>query len=290
VPGTQSARAPVARKRRGAEERPPSLALGVPLLVVAAVLLFWPLLVLARRSLEREDGGLGLDNYASVLTNGDYITSFLVTGALAAASTALALLACVPAALYIERERTRTSQALAIALTIPLSLPGIVIGFFVILFFGTTGLVPVLSEQATGTSYGRWAYTFFGLLLGYLYFNIPRVILTVRGAVAELSTEVIDAARTLGASPVYVYRHVIIPTLRPAIASASALALATAFGAFGTAATLSRGFRVVPLDIAASFTERFQPAIASTLSVLLACVTTLLLVLVSRAGQRRRTA
>src|SRR5699024_8568601 len=151
--------------------------------------------------------------------------------ALAVGSTVAALILCIPAAIYIEREATRSTRIVATALSIPLSLPGIVIGFFVILIFGTQGLVPVTSDSLTGSPIGRIAYTFIGLLIGYLYFNIPRVILTIRGAVSGLSTEVIEVARTLGASPLYVYRRVILPALRPAIASASALALATAYGA-----------------------------------------------------------
>lgn len=270
-------------RRPGPEERSPKLLLGLPLVVALAVLLIWPLVILAIRSVSGTESGNPFERYFAVLTDSGYLTSFGITGLLAFTSTLLALLLCVPAALYIERARTRTTQLVAVGLTIPLSLPGIVIGFFVILFFGTQGLIPVL----TGNPIGQIAYTFGGLLLGYLYFNIPRVILTVRGAAAELSTDAIDAARTLGASPLHVYTHVIIPTLRPAIANASALSLATAFGAFGTAATLSRGFRVVPLDIAASFTERFEPGVAATLSVLLAVVTTLILVVVNKLGERR---
>lgn len=276
----------VRRGDLGPEERRPSLALLVPLGIAVAFLLVGPLLVLLVRSI----GGLGapsLEVYGSVLSSGAYLRSFAVTTVLAVASTVLALILCVPAALYLERESTRTSRAIAAGLTIPLSLPGIVIGFFVILIFGTTGLVPTLSGELTGSAVGRIAYTFTGLLIGYLYFNIPRVILTVRGAVGEISEEVIDASRTLGASPFQVFMWVIVPTLRPAIAAASALSLATAYGAFGTAATLSRGFRVVPLDIAASFTERFEPQVAATLSVLLAVVTTAILVIVNRLGVRK---
>lgn len=267
------------RNRRGAE-RPTSLLLGLPLAVIVACLLLWPLGVLAIASLTSDTDGLTIDNYVEVLSNPDYLASFLWTSILAFGSTALALVLCVPAALYIERTDSRASRAIAVALTIPLSLPGIVIGFFIILVFGNTGLVPVV------TGFGDIAYTFSGLLLGYLYFNIPRVILVVRGAVAQVPHDTLDAARTLGASPWYVYQRVVIPALRPAIASASALSLATAFGAYGTAVTLSRGYRVVPLDIADSFTESFQPERAATLSVVLAIVTTLLLVGVSRLGEK----
>jgi putative spermidine/putrescine transport system permease protein len=240
---------------------------------------------LAIRSFVGDDGGFTIQRYADVLTSARYLRSFAVTSVLAVISTLLALLLCIPAAVYLERAGTRFARTVAVAMTIPLSLPGIVIGFFVILVFGTTGVVPVAIQQMTGSRALQIAYTFSGLLLGYLYFNIPRVVLVIRGAVAGTSVEAIDAARTLGASPLRVYWSVVLPSLRPAIASATALSLATAFGAFGTAATLSRGYRVVPLDIAAAFTERFQPELAATLSLLLAIVTTTVLVGIGRLGE-----
>jgi putative spermidine/putrescine transport system permease protein len=252
-----------------------------------ALLLVWPVGTLAMRSFLGEDGGITFSRYVEVLTNERYLRSFFITTALAVLSTVLALAMCIPAALYIERTGTKAAGVAAIALTIPLSLPGIVIGFFVILTFGMTGAVPVVIEQITGSRALQIAYTFNGLLLGYLYFNIPRAVLVLRGAAAGIPSEVLDAARSLGASPLKVYATVILPALRPAIANAAALSLATAFGAFGTAATLSRGFRVVPLDIAAAFTERFQPELAATLSVLLAIVTTAILVGVGRLGEGR---
>ncbi len=272
--------------RQGLEERKTSLMFLLPLLILAATLLILPVVTLAIRAVMTPDG-ITLERFFTVMTDQGYIRSLVITTILAIGSTALALLLCVPAAIYIERQDTRSTRIVATALSIPLSLPGIVIGFFVILIFGTQGLMPVTFNAILGSPIGRIAYTFSGLMLGYLYFNIPRVILTVRGAVGGLSTEVIEAARTLGASPLYVYRRVILPELRPAIASASALALATAYGAFGTAATLSRGFRVVPLDIAAAFTEKFQPELAATLSVLLALITTGILVGVNRLGIRK---
>ena len=93
-------------------------------------------------------------------------------------------------------------------------------------------------------------------------------------------------ARTLGLPPTAVFMRVIVPTLLPAIVSASTLSLATAYGAFGTAATLSRGVRVIPLEIAALFTERFQPDKAAALSILLGIITLSLMLLLGRAQRR----
>lgn len=263
------------------------LPMAGPLLVLLGAFLLWPLLTLALRSLEGETG-LTLAMYADLLGEDRYLRAFRNTAVLAISSTVVALFICTPAAIYIEGKRSLPQRIAAIALTIPLSLPGIVIGFFVIILLGRTGVVTDIIRDLTGARDPQLAYTFWGLLLGYVYFQIPRVVLVLRGAVNTISADTIDAARTLGLTSVGVYFKVILPTLMPALVNAASLSLATAFGAFGTAATLNRGYRVVPLEIAASFTERFEPERAAALSIMLAIVTISMLIGIGRLAEVRR--
>ena len=250
--------------------------------VVLGGFLFWPLLSLGLQSIFPSEGTFSMEMYRQVLLSKHYLSSFWNTFLISLLSTLIALVVCIPAGIYIEGDKGRDRKVLAVALTIPLSLPGIVIGFFVIISFGFTGVIPKLFEILTGTRRLAFAYTFYGMLLGYVYFQIPRVVLTIRGAVSNISQDVLDSARTLGASTLQSYWHVILPTLKPSIISAASLSMATGFGAFGTAATLSRGFRVVPLEIATAFTENFQPKLAGAMSITLVLVTTLMLFGINR--------
>ena len=84
-----------------------------------------------------------------------------------------------------------------------------------------------------------FAYSMAGLFVGYLYFSIPRVILTVMAAVGKLDPALEEAARSLGATPWQVMRDVVIPGLRPALIASGAICFATSMGAFGTAFTLA---------------------------------------------------
>lgn len=262
-------------------------SLAMPVVVLFALALIAPLVVLLRQSLMEEgSGSFTLANYAAVVTAPAYRRALLNSVLIAFASTLLALVLCLPVAIYIERSGSRYRNILAVALTIPLSLPGIVIGFFVILFFGLTGAIPQLFLLLTGERQFNIAYSFWGMLLGYLYFQIPRVVLVLRGAVSALSQDVIDVSRTLGAPAWRVYFDVLLPALFPALISAASVSLATAFGAFGTAATLSRGFRVLPLEIASSFTENFQVERAASLSLALAWLTTAILLGLGRFAER----
>ncbi len=250
-----------------------------PLILFGFVL--WPFITLGFESFNTEEGVFTFEKYIEVFTTKQYLDSFLNTFLLSLLSTLLALLICIPAGIYIESKQGKDRKFLAVVLTIPLSLPGIVIGFFVIITFGFTGVIPKLIELICGERHLTFAYTFWGMLLGYVYFQIPRIVLSIRGAVVNISQDVLDAAKILGASTFQTYMHIILPTLRPAIVMAASLSMATGFGAFGTAATLSRGYRVIPLEIATSFTENFQPKLAGALSIILVLITILILMFIN---------
>lgn len=263
----------------------------LPLITVLLFVLVWPLIRLGDLSLRGVN--VGVQGYVRILTSPRFLRSLWNTFSVSVASTSLGLFFCMPAAIFIESpSRSRAERFLkrtfVVVLSIPLSLPGIVIGFFIILFFGNTGLVPQVFEIVAGERRLQIAYSVGGILMGYVYFLIPRIILVIRGAVAKLSWETIDVARTLGASPFLIYGKVIFPALSGALLSAASLSIATAFGAFGTAATLSRGFKVVPLEIAAAFTENFQPETASAMSVILTAIVVTALLGLGGLGRRTR--
>jgi putative spermidine/putrescine transport system permease protein len=255
-----------------------------PLLVVFALALIWPLSTLALYSLRAGDA-LALSNYVEVVASRANLTSLGNTIVIAIASTALAMAICLPASLYVEgldAKPARRRVLLSAILAVPLSLPGIVIGFFVILLFGLTGAGPYIVEWLTGTRGPAIAYTFWGMLLGYLLFLVPRMMLMLRSAAASVSVDVLDAARTLGATDAQVFVHTIV--------ASSALGLSTALGAFGTAATLSRGYRVAALEIASAFTDSFQPNLAAAMSVLLTLVVIVMLTGVNSLNRRKNNA
>ena len=83
---------------------------------------------------------------------------------------------------------------------LPLAFPGVVVGFLIILLAGRQGLIGDLTNRVFGEKL-VFAYSIWGLFLGYLYFSIPRVILTIMAAVQKLDVRLEEAARSLGAGP-----------------------------------------------------------------------------------------
>jgi putative spermidine/putrescine transport system permease protein len=153
----------------------------------------------------------------------------------------------------------------------------------VIMLAGRQGLIGDIVFRLSGSRL-VFAYSMAGLFMGYLYFSIPRVILTVIAAAEKLDPALEEAARSLGARRWRVVRDVIIPGLRPALISSGAICFATSMGAFGTAFTLATNIDVLPMTIYTEFTLNANFAMAASLSLVLGLITWLVLALARTAA------
>jgi putative spermidine/putrescine transport system permease protein len=242
---------------------------------------FW-ILPMARLIFASGSGG-GFAAYVEVLGNLRYLTSLLVTTALAAGVTLVTLAISVASGLFLVRNRFIGRNLLVAILTLPLAFPGVVIGFMIIMLGGRQGLVGTITQELIGTR-TVFAYSFTGLFIGYIYFSIPRVILTVMAAAEKLDPQLEEAARSLGAGRWLVMRDVTLPGLLPALISSGAICFATSMGAFGTAFTLNAGIDVLPMLIYNEFTLDANIPIAAALSVVLGIITWAVLVLARTAA------
>jgi putative spermidine/putrescine transport system permease protein len=84
-------------------------------------------------------------------------------------------------------------------------------------------------------------YSFTGLTLVYLYFQIPLMVLVIMPAIDGLKREWREAAENLGASPSQYWLHVALPVLMPSILGTMILLFGNAFGAHATAYALTGG-------------------------------------------------
>lgn len=241
------------------------------------------LLPMARLFFIGGSGKTGWAAYAAILTDSLYLDSLISTLAVAAATTAATLAISGISGVFLQRHKFPGNALLVSMLTFPLAFPGVVIGFMVIMLAGRQGLIGQVTQALTGEKL-VFAYTIAGLFMGYVYFSIPRTILTVMAAAEKLDPKLEEAARSLGASPWRVLLDVIIPGLKPAFISAGAICFATAVGAFGTAFTLAAKINVLPMVIYTEFTLSANIAMAAALSFVLGIVTWLVLALARTAA------
>jgi putative spermidine/putrescine transport system permease protein len=250
-------------------DRRRAMLLAAPALAVFAA--FW-LLPMVRLAQVGATGPDGLAAYVAVVTNANYFRSLVSTVLLSAGVTVATLALSLVAGVFLQRNRFPGRGLLVSLMTLPLAFPGVVVGFMVILLVGRQGLVGDISSRFLDDKVVL-AYGMAGLFIGYLYFSIPRVILTIMASVEKLDPALEEAARSLGASTWQVTRDVILPALAPAIISSGAICFATSMGAFGTAFTLATQINVLPLTIYNEFTNYANFAMAASLSIVLGLIT-----------------
>lgn len=244
-----------------------------PLLLVLLTMLLIPLVVLAAMGLRGTDGSLTIDNYMMVLLNTRYRNGLLTSIALASTVTFATMLASTALAYTLVRDQLPATALIRALFTFPLSFPGIVVGFMTIILFGRTGALPALTQWLFGTPALQIAYTLPGLFVAYLYFEIPRITLALAEAIEQIDPRFEAAARSLGARPPQVFILVLLPLLRSALISSSALAFATSMGAFGTAYTLAQRITILPIQIYDAYTVSFEFELASAMAVVLGLIT-----------------
>ncbi len=119
-------------------------------------------------------------------------------------------------------------RVLEVVIDLPFALPTIVAGLVLLSLYGPHSPLGV-----------NWANTRIAVGLAFLFVTLPFVVRTVQPVLLELEPEAEEAAASLGAGPVTVFRRIVLPSLAPAIASGAAMSFARGLSEFGSLVLLS---------------------------------------------------
>jgi molybdate transport system permease protein len=188
--------------------------------------------------------------------------ALLVSLETSAIAHAAVLLVGTPAAYLLARRRFRGRGLVLTLVELPLVLPPAVAGIALFAAFGRAGL---LGDELDALGV-QIPFTRAAVVLAVAFVESPFYF---RGAIAAFETvdgTLLDAARTLGASPARVFARVALPLAAGGLAAASALALARGLGEFGAtlifAGSLQGVTQTLPLAIYAQFEQDFDTALA----------------------------
>jgi putative spermidine/putrescine transport system permease protein len=128
---------------------------------------------------------------------------------------------------------------------------GIPLAFAFLATLGRTGLVTMLLMSVFGFNLYATGFnllSFTGLVITYLYFQIPLMVLILMPALDGLKREWREASEILGASKWQYWRYVAFPILWPSLLGSTLLLFANAFGAIATAYGLTgSSLNIVPI-------------------------------------------
>jgi sulfate transport system permease protein len=161
---------------------------------------------------------------------------------------------------------------------LPFALPTIVAGITLIALYGDNGVLGL-----SGVSFTR-----VGVVMALLFVTLPFVVRAVQPVLIELDTDMEEAAASLGAKPLTVFRRIILPNLTPAITAGVALAFARSLGEFGSLVLISGN---IPFDteVASVFIfgqiESGNTASAAAVSVVLLALSVGILLIIGAVGR-----
>ena len=118
---------------------------------------------------------------------------------LASTVTVLLLLVGTPLAWWLARTRSWLKAPIGAVVALPLVLPPTVLGFYLLVAMGPNGPLGQLT-QAFGL--GSLAFSFWGLVVGSIFYSLPFVVQPIQNAIEALGERPLEVAATLGAGPI----------------------------------------------------------------------------------------
>ena len=255
-------------RRRFRAGAPGRLGLGIATLYMSVIVLL-PLAAVAAKALSQSPGTLW-----NAVTSGVALSALGVTLGASLLVAAVGAVTGTLIAWVLVRDEFPGKRIVASLIDLPFALPTIVAGLTLLALYGP--------QSPFGL---HLAYTRAAVVLALLFVTLPFVVRAIQPVMLELDPEVEEAAASLGASNATTFRRVVLPALRPAIFSGTALAFARCMGEFGSLVLLAGKVQVASIVIFADI-ESDAPQAAASLSVVLLAVSLAVLVLLRLWGGR----
>jgi len=191
--------------------------------------------------------GFTAANYARIVSDPLYRSSFVLTVALSVAVTVVSLALGFPTAYVLARARARWASWLISVLVISSFITVVIKVLGLIVILGENGLVNT-TLRALGLPAARLLGNESGVLLGLVHYTLPFLVLILFSMIQTIPRSLEEAAAVQGASGFGVFRRVVLPLAMPGVITGGLIAFNMSMGAF-TSAVLLGGGRVLTLPV-----------------------------------------
>lgn len=153
-----------------------------------------------------------------------------LTFKLALFTTVILLLVGTPLAWWLARTHSWLKGSIGALVALPLVLPPVVLGFYLLVLMGPNGPV---GQATQSLGWGVLPFTFTGLVLGSVFYSLPFVVQPLQNAFEAMGDRPLEVAATLRASPLDTFFSVVLPLAKPAYITAAVMGFAHTVGEFG---------------------------------------------------------
>jgi molybdate transport system permease protein len=156
--------------------------------------------------------------------------AILLTVELAVVVTIVLMIVGTPIAWWLARSKAWWKEAVGAMVALPLVLPPSVLGFYLLIALGKESPLGMAVEALFGRTL---PFTFEGLVIASVIYSLPFVVQPIRNAFEAFGDKPLEAAATLGASPLDTFFTVALPLARPGLLTGAVLGFAHTVGEFG---------------------------------------------------------
>jgi putative spermidine/putrescine transport system permease protein len=279
----------------------PLVWLGVaPFFIWAIGFLVIPAIALLIGAFRTEDGAF-TTKFVEKIFQGQFLDAYITSVKISAITAVIGgLLGFLMAYAALGRGSPRwIRSALTTFSGVAANFGGVPLAFAFIATIGNVGLITRGLSKVGIDLYGHGftLFGFWGLIVVYLYFQIPLMVLVIAPAIVGLRNEWREASSNLGASATQYWRYVGLPILMPSILGAMVLLFGGSFAAYATAYALTSGhIALTPLQIGELIggnvlSDPHQGyALAFGMVVVISVAMTIYFILERRASRWRRAA
>jgi len=241
------------------------------LMVVCFELL--PLVFMVMTSLLSDDEtSYTLEQYVTALTNPFYLKAIQNSLLISLYSSVIGIVVALFAAYAITRFTEKTRDRILMVSNMTSNFAGVPLAFAYIVMLGNTGIFTLLLNKLGLDILAPDLYSWTGLVLVYVYFQIPLATLLLYPTYYGIREQWREAASLLGAGTLQFWLRIALPVILPGIAGTFGILFANAMGAYATAYALVGGnYNLLAIRIGSLVTGDVitRPQLGSALAVLL---------------------
>ena len=258
----------------------------LPFCFIILLCLVIPLVYMLISSFQEDvSGRWTLYNYMQSLTKPYYYRSFLNSGLIAIFSSIFGMIgSLVFCTALLSLPKKKQEQWLLLS-NLAANFAGIPLAFGFIILLGNAGVLKMIFPFLMGFDLYSWQ----GLVLTYVYFQIPLATIFIYPVMKKIRKEWQESAEILGASKWYYYRKIVYPFMAPALFNTFVILFANGMGTYETAyALVGSNVNLVTIRISSLVAGDVyaKPNIGSSLSVLFSLAMMLAVLLSQRLIKR----